>query len=76
MADIAVTGDLAFAANTVDGLKAYDISDRLFPVEIADFTLTEYAVNVFLANDRVYLLDRSYLDYDDRARLYILAFEQ
>jgi hypothetical protein len=76
MADISVTGNLAFAANTLDGLKVYDISDRLFPVEICEFTLPEYAVNVFLANERIYLINTVFYNHDEYAQLYILAYEQ
>ena len=72
MTDIAITGDIAFAANTLSGLKVFDISDRLNPIEMFEFVTDHEAVNVFYANQRIYLIDS--LD-DYRLRLYILEYE-
>jgi hypothetical protein len=72
LTDISITGDLAFVANTYSGLKVLDISDRLYPVEVCEFVAEGSAINVFYANELIYLI---YSLGDDRARLYILEYE-
>ncbi|UCC80774.1 MAG: hypothetical protein JSW64_05295 [Candidatus Zixiibacteriota bacterium] len=68
MKDISIAGEIAYVANSYLGLKILDISERLNPVELAEFTTSDEALNVLIADGKIFLIDES-------PRLFVLEYE-